>query len=94
MIKRFCYDPFITTGAVVKDLPYCDGSPEPFTVTENSFTLKMDERTRVYGLGETMRGINKRGWIYESRCTDEPFHTEDKRSVYGAHNFIARQDHL
>lgn len=88
MIKRFCYDPFITTGAVVKDLPYCDGSPEPFTVTENSFTLKMDERTRVYGLGETMRGINKRGWIYESRCTDEPFHTEDKRSVYGAHNFI------
>ncbi len=88
MIKRFCYDPIITTGAVVKDLPYSDGSPEPFTVTENGFTLDMDAKTRVYGLGETMRGINKRGWIYESRCTDEPFHTEDKRSVYGAHNFI------
>ena len=88
MIKRFCYDPIITTGAVVKDLPYSNGSPEPFTVTENGFTLDMDVKTRVYGLGETMRGINKRGWIYESRCTDEPFHTEDKRSVYGAHNFI------
>ena len=88
MIKRFCYDPIITTGAVVKDLPYTNGSPEPFTVTENGFTLEMDAKTRVYGLGETMRGINKRGWIYESRCTDEPFHTEDKRSVYGAHNFI------
>ena len=34
MIKRFCYDPIITTGAVVKDLPYSDGSPEPFSVTE------------------------------------------------------------
>mgnify|MGYP000444154867 CR=1 FL=1 len=42
----------------------------------------------VYGLGEANRGINKRGYCYISNCTDDPVHTEDKRSLYGAHNFI------
>ena len=42
----------------------------------------------MYGLGEQVRGINKRGWIYESNCSDEPFHMEEKRSLYGAHNFL------
>lgn len=42
----------------------------------------------VYGLGESTRGINKRGWSYQSFCSDDPLHTEDKRSLYGAHNFI------
>ena len=88
MIKRFDFSPIIRTGAVVRDLPYTDGMPAPFTLKDNSFVLRMDDKTRVYGLGETMRGINKRGWIYESFCTDEPFHTEEKRSVYGAHNFL------
>lgn len=88
MIKRYDFSPFIRTGAVVKELPYHEGAPAPFSLKNNRFTLKLDPRARVYGLGETMRGINKRGWIYESWCTDEPFHTEEKRSVYGAHNFI------
>ncbi len=88
MIKRFDFSPIIRTGAVIRDLPYTDGMPAPFTLKDNSFVLQMDDKTRVYGLGETMRGINKRGWIYESFCTDEPFHTEEKRSVYGAHNFL------
>lgn len=88
MIKRYDFSPFIRTGAVVKELPYSSGNPLPFELSENAFRIKMDPHTRVYGLGETMRGINKRGWIYESWCTDEPFHTEDKTSVYGAHNFI------
>ena len=37
---------------------------------------------------EANRGINKRGYCYISNCTDDPVHTEDKRSLYGAHNFI------
>ena len=48
----------------------------------------MDEDDIVYGLGEANRGINKRGYCYISNCTDDPVHTEDKRSLYGAHNFI------
>ena len=35
-----------------------------------------------------MRGINKRGWIYESKCSDDHNQLEDRRSLYGAHNFI------
>ena len=50
------------------------------------YTMKDDEI--IYGLGENVRGINKRGWKYVSSCNDDPVHTEDKRSLYGAHNFI------
>ena len=89
MIKLYSYSPIINTGAVVKKIMPIDGKPLPFSLTEdNSFVYRMHEKCRVYGLGETVRGINKRGWIYKSWCTDEPWHTEDKRSLYGAHNFI------
>ena len=91
MIKRFNFSPIIHTGAVVKEIPYDSSNPEPFIQKDGCFLLhiKDDARvTRIYGLGETVRGINKRGWIYESWCTDDGIHTEDKRSLYGAHNFI------
>lgn len=52
------------------------------------FTRKMDKSDIVYGLGENVRGINKRGWIYESKCSDNPCHREDTKSLYGAHNFL------
>ncbi len=48
----------------------------------------MQEEDIVYGLGEANRGINKRGYCYISDCADDPNHTEDKLSLYGAHNFI------
>ena len=47
-----------------------------------------DKERAVYGLGEQVRGINKRGWIYISNCTDDPNHREDTRSLYAAHNFL------
>ena len=64
-------------------LPYFDVDPK-----WRALTCRMDADAVVYGLGENVRGINKRGWIYESRCSDEPHHHEDKRSLYAAHNFI------
>lgn len=48
----------------------------------------MRDTDAVYGLGEANRGINKRGYQYVSCCTDDPNHTEEKVSLYGAHNFI------
>ena len=54
----------------------------------NSFIYKLGAEDRIYGLGENVRGINKRGWIYESNCADQPNHTESQRSLYGAHNFF------
>jgi alpha-glucosidase len=56
--------------------------------TKLRLTYKMNTDDIVLGLGENQRGINKRGGIYESYCTDDPNHTPDKKSLYGAHNFL------
>lgn len=56
------------------------------------YRVRMSDDDVVYGLGENVRGINKRGWVYESKCSDDPNHTESKRSLYGAHNFIIIAD--
>lgn len=90
MISRYVYGNCIETGAIPEKPEIETGSLPFFAVDEEKMTLvyKMGERDRVYGLGENLRGINKRGWIYESKCTDDPIHTEDKRSLYAAHNFI------
>lgn len=58
------------------------------SIDNNSLSLNLEEEDIVYGLGENVRGINKRGWIFESYCSDDPNHAQDKKSLYGAHNFI------
>lgn len=55
---------------------------------DGSLNYALDKDDIVYGLGENVRGLNKRGWIYESFCTDEYSHTPNKKSLYGAHNFM------
>ena len=57
---------------------------------DNGLTLnyKMASKDTILGLGENHRGMNKRGGIYESYCTDDPNHTPDTKYLYGAHNFI------
>ncbi|WP_350344013.1 TIM-barrel domain-containing protein [Proteinivorax tanatarense] len=52
------------------------------------FDIKLQPDDMVYGLGGNLGGINKRGRRYESYCTDEPSHTDEKRALYGAHNFF------
>lgn len=66
--------------------------PEDGEGSAMQFKLRLAPDDVVYGLGENVRGINKRGWIYESKCSDDPNHTESKRSLYGAHNFIIIAD--
>ena len=55
---------------------------------KTAFVYQMDRNDVVYGLGQNIRGINKRGWTYTSYATDEPNQTESIRSLYGAHNFF------
>ena len=90
MIRRYSYGTVIETEAILQK-PEKETGPLPyFAVSERdrTFTYWMGEADRVYGLGENVRGINKRGWIYESSCTDDPNHSEDRRALYGAHNFL------
>ena len=90
MIAKYRFGTPLETGAVVTPLPESPLPMDCFTVTSDPLTLScpLAEGAAVYGLGENVRGINKRGWHYESQCTDCPHHSEDKLSLYGAHNFL------
>lgn len=76
MIRKYRLGTPIPTDSVVKEIPLSDGAIPYFDVDmagkEISFAL--DKKDRIYGLGETVRGINKRGWIYTSNNSDNPFH--------------------
>ncbi len=64
--------------------------PEGITVdfSAKTLTFSLQEEDVVYGLGESIRGLNKRGWIYESNNTDQPNHTESQHSLYASQNFL------
>lgn len=91
MIEKYRFgDPFETDAVTVcieeTERPFPAGTvcaKEGFRLT-----ILLEDSDIVYGLGEANRGINKRGYLYESNCTDDPNHTENKISLYGAHNFI------
>lgn len=89
MIKKYVYGTPFPTDAVVLDVqPSADALPFFETDQQGTFTYSLSENDIVYGLGEQIRGINKRGWQYISWNYDNPNHHEDTRSLYGAHNFI------
>ena len=91
MIKKYVLGEPVETDAVTIPVEGAQGMMD-FGKTEIgdgfSFTYTMDDTDVIYGLGEANRGINKRGYIYTSNCADDPNHTEEKVSLYGAHNFI------
>jgi len=84
------------TGAVIVDLESKDFQQNDtipyFQVEEEdnkiNFIYKMSKEDVVYGLGETLGALNKRGKIYRFYNTDDPEHTPDKMSLYGSHPFM------
>ncbi len=88
MIERYVFGHMLPTDSIPEPprpaagaVPFLQGGAAGW-----QYTLAAQDV--VYGLGESSRGINKRGWHYISNCTDESTHTEDKVSLYGAHNFF------
>ena len=79
--------PFDTESVVGSFVPAMETIPY-LTREPDGFSYAMDPQDILYGLGENIRGINKRGWVYESKCSDDPNHTETKSSLYGAYNFM------
>ena len=91
MINKYRYGNPFCTEAVVLDLPCEQGELPYFKVTKGEklvLDYELADEDLVYGLGEAVRGINKRGWKYANCCTDDPNHAEDRESLYGAHNFL------
>ena len=92
MIRRYDFGSPIHTGAVVRELPV-ENAAVPFFATEVkagkvSFTIHMDADDLVFGLGESLRGINKRGHLYRAWNSDDFSHTENKASIYASHNLL------
>ncbi len=93
MIKKYKLGTPIETESTVLSVPATGGVPDSFKhIAEGKYEIGLSAETRVYGLGETVRGINKRGWRYISNCSDDPMHTETKNSLYAAHNFFVIAD--
>lgn len=92
MIRKYTYGNPFCTDAVVKEITAETGTLPYLKRTEQegrlTFSCRLGEKDLVYGLGENVRGINKRGWLYKSCCADEPNHLEDRHSLYASHNFL------
>ena len=88
MIQRYRFGDMYPTDSVVLDLPVSDAPVPYLEPVAGGFRYEMPDDMAVYGLGETVRGINKRGWHYASFCTDDPNHLETKQALYAAHNFL------
>ena len=95
MVSKFIFGKPFETDAVVEKINSADvnllcNDKLNAGIKDGKFNFHfvMDENIMIFGLGQAMGGINKRGRIYHSYCTDDPSHTENKESLYGAHNFI------
>lgn len=92
MIRRYDYGTPLPTGAIVLPQPVCTDEMPRFTITRKdgavSFQVSLGEDDQIFGLGESVRGINKRGHLYRAWCSDVFSHTEDKASLYASHNLV------
>lgn len=93
MIQHYTFGkPFFKTNAVVQQIEVTN---EKLTIVDYEnlsdglqFTYIFHKDDIVYGLGENLHGINKRGFLYKSECRDVSPHTESLTSLYAAHNFL------
>ena len=93
MIRKYTFGAPLPTGAVVRPQPAQAGPVPYFTVSKGedgsvSFSLPLLEDEVIFGLGQAVRGMDKRGHKYESWNSDVFNHTEERPSLYGSHNFI------
>ena len=93
MIRKYTFGTPLPTGAVVQPQPAQSG-PVPFFDVKTgedgsvSFSLSLHPDEVIFGLGQAVRGIDKRGHRYESWNSDVFNHTEERPSLYGSHNFL------
>lgn len=88
IIKYTFGDPLETESVIKNKGEEIKEDLKYLTLEEEGFTFGLKKEDIIYGLGENVGGINKRGRIFESFCTDDFSHTPEKKSLYGAHNFF------
>jgi alpha-glucosidase len=91
MITRLVYGVPFETEAITQKVPETD-TLRHFRLerSEKSLTFfyMLDTEDVVYGLGETMGAVNKRGGRYISFNTDTADHTDSNPSLYASHNLL------
>lgn len=93
MIRKYTFGTPLPTDAVVRSVPAEQGSLPYFTLSKGedgslTFSLILSPEEVLFGLGQGVRGIDKRGHRYESWNSDVFNHTEERPSLYGSHNFL------
>lgn len=92
MVTKYIYGTPYNTMAVVEDVTLSENLTQLHVSQSEKqicFTRPLGTNEIVYGLGENVRGINKRGGRYISYNVDNPHHDPQKTvSLYGAHNFL------
>ena len=92
MIRKYTFGTPLPTDAVVLSLPAETGPVPFFTLSRNGesvvLTRSLQPEDCLFGLGESVRGINKRGFLYHSWNSDVFNHTESTDSLYGSHTFL------
>ena len=93
-IKKYQFGKSIITNSTVLNIDSSNISElkELFNIKELDdkieINFKLDSDTKIYGLGENVKGINKRGSNFISFNMDDPNVTEDRRNLYASHNFL------
>ena len=92
MISRYIFGTPLPTMAVIREIAPSGGEIPHFTVTKTdgsvSFTTILGDDDLIFGLGENVRGINKRGHLYRAWNMDDFSHTENKGGIYSSHNLL------
>lgn len=92
MVQKFTFGKPFDTEAVVQKMQASKGDL-PFGSAKKAggalvWTCRLFDGDKIFGLGETMRGLDKRGYVYKSNNSDQPTQNECVQSLYGSHNFI------
>ena len=93
MIRKYTFGTPLPTDAIVQSLP-AEKGPLPYfsahTGEDGSLTLSLSLHPEevIFGLGQAVRGMDKRGHRYESWNSDVFNHTEERPSLYGSHNLL------
>ena len=93
MICKYTFGTPLPTDAVIRCLPAQAGSVPYLAVKTGadgslSFSLSLRPDEVIFGLGQAVRGVDKRGFRFESWNSDVFNHTESQPSLYGSHNFV------
>lgn len=91
MITKVVFGTPFRTDAITAEVPQTE-MLQHFQVkaegAQTLFTYPLQHRDVVYGLGETMGRVNKRGGRYISFNTDTADHTDSNPSLYASHNLL------